>query len=340
MIPFTAALRRTRALLLLAGAATATGACDPCFGSVGCGAERMSLRVEVLGGAERTPVEGVRVQVARTGGAHLGRDTLTGTTGPDGSLVLETSMDGPSATADVVVTPPAPYLPDTLRDVRLSATGSGNTLGLALAAPRVYTASLLNLYLRANNAPLGAAAVEFRRTGGPAIVENPYTATSNEGGQVWITPVVVERGQAVVGDLVARTPAGVTWRHTGLDLPLVASPQDYRVQRVGVGPSLSYWGRILAVGDSTPLEGATVSFHQTGGIAATPVDFTVVTNLYGSFAFQMHALSVAQEGEVVGDLTIVPPAPYARTTVVGVRLPTFDTDEFRHAGDWPVPRAP
>jgi hypothetical protein len=99
----------------------------------------------------------------------------------------------------------------------------------------------------------------------------------------------------------------------------------------GVGPSLRYLGRILRADTDAPIADAVVEFQRTSGIAVAPSVLTSRTIASGLFPLAPNPLDT---GEVVGNLTIRPPAPFRDTTFTGIRLRTFDSDTLRLGGVW------
>jgi hypothetical protein len=327
--------------MAMAGAPLAlllAAACDPCFGTAGCGSRSLRFDGRVQSRYEGTPLEGVQVTVLPTSGASAG-DTLTAVSDAQGRFSVDAPAGTDVVTADVILRPRSPFVADTLRGVELRAAQGGDVLGLVWTVTRPYVATLFTFYRRGDNAPLAPNGfVQFQRTGGPATSPDLFGANISAEGKAWITPVASDTG-TVVGTLVVQPVTGAPLRREGVRLPVVLSPVAGSEQRVGFGPSLSYFGRV-ATADGRVVPGAVVQFRQTGGVPSTPATWSVTTDAGGNFAFQMHAVDPLQAGEVVGDLTVTPPAPFAPTVARGLRLPTFDTDEFRFVSTWIVTPAP
>jgi hypothetical protein len=140
----------------------------------------------------------------------------------------------------------------------------------------------------------------------------------------------------VVGDIEARGPNGAVTRIAGVRL---ATQRDDSLRLAGVwgfGPSLLYAGEVLNGANDRPVAGARVTFERTGGVPTVPERVDAVSDALGRFPIH---LVTQQPGDVIGTLTIRPPAPWPDVPIVipGVRAATFDGDEQRLLAVWRIP---
>lgn len=109
----------------------------------------------------------------------------------------------------------------------------------------------------------------------------------------------------------------------------------------GVGPlptepHISYVGGLYYRDTGQPAEGVEVEFRRTGGIAVEPDTFVVVSGENGRFPLLMDP---AEQGAVIGEILVRPPAPYKAFKVAEVRIPTLlGKDDLRLLGTWGIDR--
>jgi|GEM_PF-3962115 len=288
------------------------------------------------------PAAGVEVEFRRTGGAPLFSDTVRSRTDAHGNftfpLALFNPYQGGEVTGEIVVRPPPPYRQTVVRSVRLSAFEGDEMRPLGswrVEAPR-YLSYLFELYSRGNNAALAGADVEFRRTGGVRVDTDTIRVRASAEGKFWLTPAPLESGE-LVGDLLVRMASGDTASIRGIRLATTEQPDEVREERRGIGPSLSYIANLSYQDTGKPAAGVEVEFRRVGGLMVRPETYRVRTDPHGNFNFPMALVEPLRSGEVIADLVVFPPAPYRQHTIAGVRLPTFDTDEYRWLGSWTVP---
>jgi hypothetical protein len=172
--------------------------------------------------------------------------------------------------------------------------------------------------------------VIFRRTGGvniePSIIDHIQTGPD---GRVEFHAAVHDTG-VVNGELVLFAPGAAP--RVVPNIKLRTNPDDalHYAGIIGFGPALRYVGEVLTV-DGAPVVGAQVQWTQTSGIPATPNPLSVVTGSDGRFPLTLFPSS---DGEVVGRVTVRPPAPWAPGTQFvfeNLRLNSFESSELRLA---------
>lgn len=278
---------------------------------------------------------GIEVEFRRTGGILVDPASFTVHTGPDGRFPLNRSI--PRTDGDVlgvlIVRPPAPAAAETIPAVRMPTV---DTDALILLGVFGYGQQILyagEVYLRGTGQLAAGVDVEFRRTGGITIAPDSFVVRTNADGRFPLAPSTSSQGE-VVGALVIRLPTPYAPDTIpGVRLATFASDEMRFLGRWGVGPSLQYVGEVLRVDTDAPIMDATIEFQRTGGIPVTSTLPTIRTNAAGRFPF---GLAPQGSGEVVGTLTIHPPAPFRDTTFTGVRLLTFANDSARFAGVWRI----
>jgi hypothetical protein len=223
--------------------------------------------------------------------------------------------------------------PVVFHDVRLRATADDSVRffgRFAIGGRIAYNGILAQ---RSTGAPATNWTVVFRRTGGIALRTDTLASRVLDWGGFGLAPATRETG-AVTGTLTAVSPDRSETVPLG-DVRLETHEDDVvrLAGRWAVGPSLLYVGELRRASDDALVVGAQVEFRRTGGIATAEPSVGEATNREGRFRL---ALTPLARGEVIGDLHIVPPPPLRDTTIVGVRLATFESDEVRLGGVWRI----
>jgi hypothetical protein len=330
--------------ILAAAVAVATAflaACDPCSGVVGCqeGAH-VSYRGRITGHFTNEGVPGVRVEFRRTGGIALERDTVSAVTGEGGRYLLSVpASERGTVEGEIVVTPPGsstPYVVPGLRLATVEVRGDARDLPVWVADPYVDVFGMI--YSRATRQFLGNTPGEFRRTGGLPFTPTPYRVSSDAGSGLRINVSSTTSGE-IEGDLFVR-PAGAPREYLVRHLRLPTrydGEAGFNVPFIGfwgVGPWLGYTGQVVRADDGSPVAGAQVVFRRTGGIEVSPRESTTTTGAAGEFALQPVPLA---EGTAEGELVVTAPGQ-PPVTITGIRMPTFEADEQRSLGTFPIPR--
>ena len=185
-------------------------------------------------------------------------------------------------------------------------------------------ASVVELFRRTTLTPLAGVPWRFIPDSGP--LSTPLNGVTNSWGAATLTAAVGETG-SVRGALAVRYAQDQPEELLpDIIIPAVRDDSLRRIAYLGVGPSALYGGTLQDGSSLASIAGATVEFQRRGGVPLTEERFTTTTNELGLFRMFPTPLS---DGEVSGDLTFRIPAPYRDTTFVGVRLPTFRSDETR-----------
>jgi hypothetical protein len=275
---------------------------------------------------------GIEVEFRRTGGIAADPDTFSVSTNAYGAFSLETTplADG-VLVGDLIVRPPPPAVADTIRAIRLQTVDTEPQIlvGVWGYGYGIFYGS--QLWLRGTEQPAAGLEVEFRRTGGIAIAPDNIVAHTDSAGRFPLGAGADGAGD-VVGDLTVRLPAPLPPTVIpGVRIATFASDEMRFLGYWGVGPSLRYLGLLLNADANVPIADAVVEFQRTSGIAVSPRVLTSTTIASGLFSLTLNPLDT---GEVVGVLTIRPPAPFRDTTFTGIRLHTFDSDAQRLGGIW------
>jgi hypothetical protein len=180
--------------------------------------------------------------------------------------------------------------------------------------------------------------VQFRRTGGIQVTPENWEQTTDGFGRVAFFVRAHEYG-VLRGDVTIIPPAPFrTYTVTDLALETYDVDGAKLYDDYGVGPGLPYY--VVIRRNGTPIPGVPVGFRRTGGIELNPAEFERATNDTG---IVMLTSTPAGEGEVVGDITVRPPAPHPTFVVRGVRLQAIDGDPPGGRiliGDWDVTAPP
>ena len=229
-------------------------ACDPCAGVVGCAnGAYLSAAGQIVDAVTGRGIDGVRIDIIRTGGVEVAKDSVSTVTSDGGFWRAELSpASAGTMFADVRVSPPD-RVPYRLHQVALETREHGGDANLNQRwVPFLYFDFVGEFFLNGttDTRPEGIP-VEFRRTAGvqlvgPGQINGVYRAPTNSAGRIHLYPTTgdsavfaLEDG-TLTGDLVVYvTPTDSTvtggvviWpKHTFRDR------RDYPpVIRVPVGP--------------------------------------------------------------------------------------------------------
>lgn len=180
-------------LIFVAVAMLAMTACEPCPPLSSCrGQDYLAAEGQVVDTANGQGLDGIRIDMIRTGGIGVAQDSVSAVTAGGGFWHVEFQpMSSGALVTDVVVTPldvPSYRLHGITLQTR-------NTRGDANLNERWVTALYFEyvgeFYLNATNQPADSAQFIFRQTGGPPLVgpgirNGTYTATTDRGGRVYL----------------------------------------------------------------------------------------------------------------------------------------------------------
>jgi len=233
--------------------------------------------------------------------------------------------------ADISVRPVSgvPYRVKGLQ-LRTSTRAGDATVFSPWSGPRF--ADFAFIYLRgATREPLQGVEVVFRRTGGVQLAnpaDSVFRITTPSSGTIPFFNNLIQPIEAgdLIGDLTINIPAPFTPTvHKDVHIP--ATPNYHPgalIRSFGAGPSLAYHLEVDYRGKyNTHVAGAQVTFQRTGGIMIDPPSWTQTTADDGRAIFYVRPL---ESGTLIGDVTVVPPAPWKSYTRTGMQFPTFDDD--------------
>jgi 5-hydroxyisourate hydrolase-like protein (transthyretin family) len=321
--------RRLTFLALL----TAASACDPCTGVVGCTvSSHVGASGRVLNEADGSPAAGIPIDFVRTGGVALERDSMRVVTDREGQFEFDVTASATGAATGYFRVHPADSAAYRVTGLELSTSnrkGEARTFGPWTTRPHV--PDIAEIYIR-GAPPLLAASqtIEFRPTSGVAVeglTGGVFRKVSASNGWVPLFGSELRPLDAgdVIGDLTVfmPDPIGTVVRR---DVHVEATPlfrPGLTIHRLGVGPSLEYHIALLRRGLGQAVQGASVSFQRTGGVAVIPPDWTGATDVAGRVAFPVRALA---SGVLTGDLKVVPPSPWKAFERKALSFPTFEAD--------------
>lgn len=290
-----------------------------------------SLRyvIEVKTNDRIAPAANVAMEFRRTGGVAITPERISGRSGADGRFELRPAVtDSGTLIGDLIVSP-AIGAPRTISNIRLQTFDSGD---LRLGGVFGYGPSLhyaIELWTFAQLRPAPGVGVEFRRTGGVSMSPERISATTGADGRFEIAPSVADSG-TVIGEIGVFPAVGPPRVIPNVRLQTFETG-DLRFGGVfGFGPALRFVGEVLRQ-DGTPVVGAQVTWTQISGIPASPSTVTMATDQSGRFPL---TLIPSLDGEVVGSIRVVPPAPWAtgtQFTFQNLRLNSFESGDLRLA---------
>jgi hypothetical protein len=305
------------------------------LGVVSVGGQR-TYGGEVIFRGTGAKAPGATVQFTRTSGVTITPASVQVTADSRGFFVLalDATVDG-TVTGDMLVRSADGTKRSTYHGVQFASFDSTAYRYSGLWAYGEQWAWAVELWTNARLAPEPNVDVEFRRTGGLAITPDRIAKRTGSDGRIELRALVTDTG-TVVGDLVV-TPATGPQRTISNVRLRTFEGDDLRFGGVyGFGPALRYVGEVLRT-DGTPVQGAQVTWTQVSGIPASPSTFTAATDASGRFPL---TLIPSADGEVVGTVRVVPPAPWAAGTsfvFTNLRLNSFEGSDLRRAVTYRIP---
>lgn len=328
-------MTRIAAVLASLAVVLAATSCEPCAGTSNCRTEdRISYTGHIVERATERSIGGVQVSFIRTGGLELSSDTLRATSGSDGFFQFTaTAKARGDVTGMLRVAPPGrpAYQVNGITLHTTNVNGDGGDLGRIVIDPFVTFIGEIRNRIAHADTTIPNAVVTFVRTGGIAAEPEVIEVRSDAYGRFFFAPTVHEAG-TLLGDIhvgaVGFTqtyiiPVRIDTRYQDI------VPRDVSI--INIGSALLWAGEIYRRATNAHTAGIAVDFQRTSGIAVDPDRFTTTTNEFGFFPIQP---APQGDGELVGSLTIHPPAPWTPFTVQGVRVHTTADDTIRLAGRW------
>jgi 5-hydroxyisourate hydrolase-like protein (transthyretin family) len=263
-----------------------TSACDPCFGVTACGATQIRYEGVLVRGFDGAPAEGIRVEFERTGGGLMEPGLIVAHTDSAGRYRLVADAD-PAQVEGTLRFFFGDALPvDSVTGVLLSSTRSSRDLRHlgTRVIPYPHFETVGNVFYRATGEPARGVEVEFRRTGGVRVVPEVHRVTSDSFGNFSLRLGALELGE-VVGNLTIRPAAPLASRTVeNLRFSSTLAPTgNTLVGRFGIGPHLSYLGRVVWNDTGAGAADIEVEVRRTGGIDVDPGSYVTRTNSFGVF---------------------------------------------------------
>lgn len=286
------------------------------------------------GTGEKSP--GASVEFVRTGGVAITPASVRVTSDSRGFflLPLDASLDG-VVTGSVTVRSADGQRASIYQNVSFATYDSTSFRSSGLWAYGERLAWALELWTHDRLAPAPNVNVEFRRTGGLAISPDRIAAKTGNDGRFEVRASVLDTG-TVVGDIVVSPATGPNRVIPNVRLRTFEGDNLRFAGVFGFGPALRYVGEVLRQ-DGTPVQGAQVTWTQVSGVAASPSVLTGTTDANGRFPL---TLIPSIDGEVVGEVRVVPPAPWTagtQYTFTNLRLNSFESGDLRLAVTYRIP---
>lgn len=298
--------------------------------------ERWAWAVELWRNGILMPAPDVSVEFRRTGGIAITPALIGGRTGSDGRFELKAQVTDTGMVIGDLTVFPATGPPQVIPNLSFR-TFEGDELrfgGVYGFGSKLRWAWAVELWTHDRLVPAPDVGVEFRRTGGVAITPDRIGGRTDRDGRFELKAMVTDTGD-VIGELAVFPAVGPTRIIPNLRLHTFEG-DDLRFGGVyGFGPALRYVGEVLRE-DGTPVQGAQVTWTQVSGIPASPSTLTTPTDVSGQFPL---TLIPSMDGEVVGTVRVVPPAPWAAGTafIFTLRLNSFETGDLRLAVTYRIP---
>lgn len=334
---------RLASIAALAAVVLSTAACDPCAGVADCnGPPRVSFSGRMIEHATGAPVAGVEVDYIRRAGQELFHDSVSVTTGEDGyfHLVLDAVHAGHKVIGDLRVRPPgrSPYIIAGVENAVTERMGEGRDLGrLAVDPFLLYVGELHN---RFTGDRLAGASVQFVPTGGVAVTAKSDHDGTDPYGRFFFDLTAKENG-IIRADLVVS--------HPSLNFPAripvevrtsVMESSVFDVYSYYAGTWMNYVGEAFWEDTQERItSGLQVEFKRTGGVQVDPEVFTgsSMRDWPGGFPVKLYPL---QRGDVIGTLTLRPPAPAPEMVIPNYVLHPMDFDGPTVVGPFYLKRTP
>jgi hypothetical protein len=332
-------------LLLLVAVALIVSACDPCIGASTCGESWIRYEGDLRQPYTQVPIVGARVVFQRTSGIALEADTAAGVTNQNGTFRIAVRARGEGyVEGQLQISLPGTGVVDRIPNVRLTTTTAAGEVRHVgdWTIPRFSVGEHGELRWRGSGELAPGVTVEFRRTGGVALVPDRFMATTDVLG-IFSFLTFPQSAGTVTGDLhIRHLPP---YREEVLtNVTLEAKQRSVFERRAGVwwiGPHLPYVVVLVWQDTGVIAAGVEVEFQRTGGVPTEPESVVMYStdNPWGNV--RLAPLQPLGHGEVEGRLIVRPPAPYKSFTIEDIRLPTKEEDvaSFLLIARWEIPRS-
>jgi hypothetical protein len=170
--------------------------------------------------------------------------------------------------------------------------------------------------------------VELRRTGGVALTPSSISGVTDATGRLEWRPSVQDTGMVTL-EATLYPPNEPPRTVRNIQLRTFEADELRFAGIYGFGPAFRYVIEVKTPDDKL-LQGARVTWTQTGGPALSKSSVTAVTGPDGWLRLE---LIPSENGVITGDVRIEPPAPWPAGTVFtipGVSLPTREDGDLRY----------
>lgn len=330
---------RSLVAVVLIGVCALLAGCGVCDGVVSCSVPaRFAVEGTLVEAMTGEASAGARVDAILTGGPAGATDSLSTVTDSHGFFHLETEVGQPGAvTYDVKVSPRGrkAYRIRGLVAQTHTVRGEATELGRWVSDPyfRVFT----ELATRVDPSQrLRDTSVSFQRVSGPEMTGAAWTTQGYKSRTDGYATVLLFGYAAfpdslapLTGDLLVPFPGGVSRaRITLFPTQIFYAPPASRIIPT-IGPSAMYEVTAYDSVAGHPVPGTTFTFTRTGGPGTAKSTYSDVSGPDGNAILRVRPLGF---GNIVGTLTVTPPAPYAAFTRSRVTLKTFDSDSVATLG--------
>jgi hypothetical protein len=317
--------------LLAAVLALLQVSCDECAGTPSCHVTpEVSVSGQFVVHPSGQPVPGVSVTFVRTAGVPFAHpDSMRAESDSKGYFVLRApTLAAGFLVGQLRVIPPAPYDSFIMPNVVLAASttrGNGAILGRLVVNP--YLLLIGTVYDRVTRHPVAGVHVTMHRDSGGRLSADSMTFVSDEGGQFSWTPHFRSIG-AVDATFVLDAPGYPRTFSVSRTIAPDFHETDMSFAALPLGWGLAYSAGTARRGSYAAVPGVRVEYQRVSGIQTLPAQTALPVDAQGSFPI---AVVPQQEGSLVADIRILPPAPFPPETT-RVTMHTSDDDVVQSLG--------
>jgi hypothetical protein len=179
------------------------------------------------------------------------------------------------------------------------------------------------IYDRSSVVPVAGIQIDFTRTAGVATATNSISTVTDSDGRFALM-LQPSSAASVVGDLTIHSPSpSSTYVKRGVVLDHIADPLGRAAPHFGVGLHLPYYGFVKRGAD--PVGNTQIIVKRVGGITVVSDSISTVTDGNGVFLLYPF-LKPTSAGDLIADITIIPPAPDRSFVLRSFHIPTVDED--------------
>lgn len=279
---------------------------------------------------------GARLTFTRTGGLELQNPVLLTQANETGFFALPMRAETyGTVIGDLAIETADGRQRSMHRDVRFSSYDSTAMRFAGTWGVGEHWAYAFELWTNAVLRPAAGVRVDIRRIGGLNISPSVVSTRTDQTGRVEWRPTVQDTGTVEL-EMVVFPDGGPPRAIRNLRFRTFDSDELRFAGVFGFGPALRYVVEIKDAADHL-VPGAVVTWTQTGGPSASPATYTATS---GSDGWVRLTLVPSADGDVIGDLSIVPPSPWRAGTVFRVpnfHLRTWEDGDLRYAFSYRLP---